>query len=151
MSAHVGESLRHGSVEEVSHLNVKEEKQTIEKEQTVACVLQNYDTVIATDVLYDIDTLSPLLKTASEVLCPGGYFVMSYIPRASLPGIAYVATDEELEMYITQEAKSHQLVESSKIKPSDMPGTPNGLNNVMISEMEDAGAAILIYQKLEIS
>jgi len=43
-----------------------------------------YDTVFATDVLYDLQSLAPLMATASELLKEGGHFVLSHVPRASI-------------------------------------------------------------------
>jgi len=43
-----------------------------------------FDTVYATDVLYDLDSLEPLLVTASELLKEGGHFILSHVPRASV-------------------------------------------------------------------
>ena len=45
----------------------------------------SYDTVFATDVLYDLSSLVPLVNTASELLAEGGYFILSHVPRASVP------------------------------------------------------------------
>lgn len=48
------------------------------------CTIQMQDTIIATDVIYDLSSLVPLLQTASQYLKVGGYFVLSHIPRASI-------------------------------------------------------------------
>ena len=45
----------------------------------------SFDTVIATDVLYDFDALTPLLETTAFLLKKDGIFLLSHVPRAALP------------------------------------------------------------------
>jgi len=69
-----------------------------------------YDTIIATDVLYDIGSLKPLIQTAARCIKAGGYFTLSHVPRASIDdedddgGGSIVGTGLELERLISQEA-----------------------------------------------
>ncbi len=42
------------------------------------------DTVIATDVIYDVAAIPPLMATAEALLQKGGFFVLAHVPRASI-------------------------------------------------------------------
>ena len=44
-----------------------------------------FDTVLATDVIYDLKLIQPLLETVVRLLPPGGHFVLSHVPRFCLP------------------------------------------------------------------
>lgn len=110
--------------------------------------LMMYDTVMATDVLYDIASLEPLLKTTKSCLKKQGYFTLSHVPRASLEE-EVSTTDERLEAHITKVAASHGLAYCAAIRPRDLARIFNGtaLNSFSFEEMENIGAAILVYQK----
>jgi 2-polyprenyl-3-methyl-5-hydroxy-6-metoxy-1,4-benzoquinol methylase len=76
---------------------------------------KSYDSVIATDVLYDISSLAPLMQTASKLVKVGGYFILSHVPRASVEadngdgGSAAVARADVLESLIVEEGTKHGL------------------------------------------
>lgn len=114
----------------------------------------SFDTVIATDVLYDISSLTPLLTTASKKLRSKGYMILSHVPRATLRDDRAVSSSEELEEYITKEAVSFRLRRVLAVRPDDIlrlgsaidPSYP--LNGVSLEDMKDAGAAILVFQKV---
>lgn len=107
-----------------------------------------FDTVLATDVLYDISSLQPMLSTVSGTLKPRGYLVLAHVPRASLPGEAMVCTAEKLEAYITKEAREHSLELRTNIRPRDLCSNIHNtaLNGISFKEMEEAGAAILVFE-----
>ena len=76
-----------------------------------------YDVVFATDVLYDLASLVPLVVTASELLKDGGYFILSHVPRASIDdeddnhvNDEVVDPWEKLETIIIHEASKVDLV-----------------------------------------
>ena len=135
-----------------------------------------YRTVLATDVLYDLSSLVPLMTTASELLKEDGYFMLSHVPRA------YIDEDENdseetLESIIIKEAfkvgfdlasypnvKEKDIgvdiiVQSTKEQSNTMILRPSllphifGDNTVSVSEkhswkrMIEAGAAIFVFQK----
>jgi len=115
-----------------------------------------YDTVLATDVLYDIGLLSPLLTTASECLraSPGGSFVLSHVPRACFdtehPPVA------SLEEYIVQQATGFGFQLESILRPNDLlsPESATAVkmkdalnDDVSVQDLHEAGAAILIFRK----
>ena len=57
------------------------EEETGPLQQTIPT---SFDVVFATDVLYDLASLVPLVTTAEEKLKEGGYFILSHTPRASI-------------------------------------------------------------------
>lgn len=111
-----------------------------------------FDTILATDVLYDIASLSPLLSTVKGHLRVKGFFLLAHVPRASLPGDSSVS-HEDLERYIIQQANIHGLVLIDVIRPSNLASgleQENGpLNEVSFVVMQDAGAAILVLQNAD--
>lgn len=45
-------------------------------------IAEMFDVALATDVLYDVDLIEPLFKTASKCISSKGVFILSHIPRA---------------------------------------------------------------------
>ena len=118
-----------------------------------------YDTVIATDVVYDLSALQPLMVTASSHLKQNGYFVLSHIPRASVNG-ALVGKASILEDLICEMAQrvglqvqsffkgcEHSPTEVGALRPLDICSS-NDLQDCTFTEMDEAGAALLLFQKL---
>jgi len=77
---------------------------------------RNFDIVLATDVLYDIDLLHPLFTTASKLLLQHhnqksnhqrGIFLLSHVPRACYNGNNPPEAIENLELYIINKAKEY--------------------------------------------
>ena len=132
-----------------------------------------YHTVLATDVLYDLSSLVPLLTSAFELLKEDGYFILSHVPRA------YIDEDEndsetsletivikqafkvglELAAYPVEKDIGEEIIQSIKEQNNTMILRPSllphifGDNTVSISEkyswkrMIDAGAAVFVFQK----
>ena len=133
-----------------------------------------YQTVLATDVLYDLSSLVPLLTSAFELLKEDGYFILSHVPRA------YIDEDENdsettLETIIIKEAFKvgldlaaypceekdigEEIIQSIKEQNNTMILRPSllphifGDNTVSISENHswtriiDSGAVIFVFQK----
>jgi predicted nicotinamide N-methyase len=114
------------------------------------------DTVLATDVLYDLGSLLPLLTTASGLLVTGGYFILSHVPRASLPSPSCTGSGrggcsssfDNLEAYIVHQAKDFGLELDSILQPNDLPQSQLITNDLSsLKEMHDTGAAVLIFIK----
>ena len=117
-----------------------------------------YDTVIATDVLYDIASLPPLMMTASSLLKGRGYFILSHVPRASVLDISQkgcgpaVASVEVLTKLIVEEASKYQLcLDSSNIgivEPAALSTLweRKSLNEASFADMADVGAAIFVFR-----
>ena len=105
---------------------------------------EKFDTIISTDVVYDVAAVNPLLSTVHRYLSPGGSFILSHIPRASLPGASKIASTEEMETYITRAASTYSLQLIETIRPMDLSETtPNNVESIL--QMHDAGAAILLF------
>lgn len=73
----------------------------------------SYDVVFATDVLYDLQSLAPLVVTASELLKDGGHFILSHVPRAAIDPDCYPSVAgnswQQLESIIIDEASRVRL------------------------------------------
>mmetsp|Transcript_13643 Transcript_13643/g.20771 ORF Transcript_13643/g.20771 Transcript_13643/m.20771 type:complete len:277 (-) Transcript_13643:1899-2729(-) len=106
--------------------------------ESLAGVDCKFDTVFATDVLYDINSWEPLLQSVVKSLRNNGIFVLSHVPRAALPE----GEDDTLEGYLTFHAKCFNLHRILNLRPSDV------LDNFDI-DMEEAGASILFFLKKE--
>jgi predicted nicotinamide N-methyase len=115
-----------------------------------------FDTVLATDVLYDIGLLPPLFQTAVD--CLGGAsgrrtFVLSHVPRACYSTEHPVV--DNLETHIVERAKEFGFVLEKLLRPSDLSRQEDdndvkkqedALNgSVTLEEMEQVGAAILVF------
>uniref|UniRef100_A0A7S1YS87 Methyltransferase type 11 domain-containing protein n=1 Tax=Ditylum brightwellii TaxID=49249 RepID=A0A7S1YS87_9STRA len=95
----------------------KNSNQKNDNDNILQLMPSSYDTVFATDVLYDLSSLSPLFTTASKMLRGGGYFVLSHVPRASVQdyhdddddddGKTIIGTANVLEHLICNEAIKH--------------------------------------------
>lgn len=107
-----------------------------------------FETVLATDVLYDISSLCSLLYTVQASLKVGGYLVLAHVPRASLPGEAKIGSCEKLESFITRKARSYNLILNRTIRPSEMCKDMHeeSLNSISFRDMQETGAAILLFQ-----
>lgn len=95
-----------------------------------------FDTVFATDVLYDIQSWVPLLQTVVKSLRNEGIFLLSHVPRAALPE----GEDRSLEEYLIYHAKSYNLHQVSTLRPSD-------LSDKFDVDMEETGASIFVFLK----
>lgn len=115
--------------------------------------MSSFDTVLATDVLYDIEQLEPLLQTTRACLrgC-GGTFVLAHVPRACFTAKNHSQCRDDginLQSYIVQQAKELGFVVHRILFPNDLPQqpTPNdAFNQMSLSNMQDIGAVILIFQ-----
>lgn len=70
----------------------------------------SHDTIVATDVIYDLSALKPLMETTSLLLKRGGYFVLSHIPRASVEDCELKDSTQALEHEIRKQASNHNLI-----------------------------------------
>jgi predicted nicotinamide N-methyase len=122
----------------------------------------SFDTVMATDVLYDCDALPALLETTNIMLALGGIFVLSHVPRAALPD--HVNNETTLEGYIIQEAMHHGLRLEKIHRPTDLMKIFDGdggdeeettldmrqyntQRQHALQEMDETGASIMIFVK----
>jgi len=93
-----------------------------------------FDTILATDVLYDMASWKPLLKTVSDSLSPNGYFLLSHVPRSALPE-HFAGTYEE---YLIQTATDFIL--EKEVYPCDV--SCEGWES-----FQESGASLLIFRK----
>ena len=117
-----------------------------------------YDVVLATDVLYDMACLRPLLLTTLQSIGEGGFFVLAHVPRSCLPesvSITHQPNGERdyhtiLENHIMETASELGLQTCTVIRPKQIQNAAQGevpLNSTSLVEMEDAGAALFVFQK----
>lgn len=62
----------------------------------------SFHLVVATDVVYDLKMIRPMLQTAFDLLHEEGYFILSHVPRFCLPNITVVEEDTTKDDYNTQ-------------------------------------------------
>jgi hypothetical protein len=118
----------------------------------------NVDIVFATDVLYDIGCLTHLIQTAVDCLTrsssekdcqiKAGTFVLSHVPRACYSSKHLPVTN--LESYIVERSKDFGFVLKEIIRPNhllrvDEAAAEFALNNLSLDEMDQVGAAILVF------
>ena len=116
-----------------------------------------YDVVFATDVLYDISFLFPLLQTAYGCLCPDGYFILAHVPRACYKSTHPAVSN--LNDYIIHAACNEggfqfvKTIHPNECCPNydsctkDMAFPKDALNSMPLQEMQDIGASIFIFLK----
>jgi 2-polyprenyl-3-methyl-5-hydroxy-6-metoxy-1,4-benzoquinol methylase len=116
-----------------------------------------YDVVFATDVLYDISLLLPLLQTAYNCLCHDGYFILAHVPRACYKSTHPAVSN--LNDYIIHSAVTDGGFQFERIiHPNEcchcndsttkhIPFPKDALNSMSLQEMQDIGASIFIFQK----
>ncbi len=138
------------------------------------------DTIIATDVIYDLSALGPLLETTQMILKQGGYFILSHIPRASVDwDISRSASiGEALEMHIVDEAAKYGLKplladayyddmnvawcrdltprQDYAIRPRDLSNIWEGgelmsSNEFNYEEIDSVGGSIIIFVKKDVT
>ena len=115
----------------------------------------SFDTVIATDVLYDISSLAPLMHAASQLVKDDGYFILSHVPRASVEAgddgteSTAVASADILEALIVAEARKLALCVEIILRPSELSSIWDGktLNKTSFAAMDSVGSAVLVFQK----
>ena len=73
-----------GNAEKVFGCKEEKDTTTCSSDRAMISLPIMYNVVLATDVLYDLAFLVPLVVTASELLKEGGYFLLSHVPRASI-------------------------------------------------------------------
>jgi len=123
------------------------------------------DTVLATDVIYDISAIPILFETAASLLKPGGgcdgRFVLSHVPRADIDCDRPSQINEALETLILEEAAKNGFEldsgPGSLIDENDYAIRPGTLMKIFgdapmtddydYEEFETAGASVMIFAK----
>ena len=124
----------------------------------------NFDTVLATDVLYDIVMIPPLMKTAASILKDSGFVLLSHVPRFCLPNDEEVMLEnsknayDKLESHIIEQAEKvglflvetvrpHKILESS-LQQSKKEASSSPLHPQLSPErLEEMHATLLTFQK----
>lgn len=102
-----------------------------------------FDTVVAADVLYDLNMWKPILQTASRSLSKQqqqhGTLILSHVPRAAIP-------EEErgrsIEDIVLEQAKFFGFELVSIISPKDL----SSMTEEEQQDVEDTGAAIFVWR-----
>lgn len=118
-----------------------------------------FDTVLATDVLYDLSLLVPLFQTAYKALSTRSshnnerFFVLSHVPRACYntenPPV------EDLDAFIIKKASTLGFSLKKAIQPCEIQKYTKDSRNqqtllsdaLSMQEMSDIGASIFVFQK----
>lgn len=108
---------------------------------------ETFDTIIATDVIYDASLVGPLLSAVERHLSRDGTFLLSHIPRASLPRESKIATAAEMEAHIEAEAQKHSFVLVESIRPTDL-SEQSAEPSPELKSLEEAGAALLLFKRV---
>lgn len=98
-----------------------------------------FDTVFATDVLYDIQSWEKLLKTAYLSLNENGVYILSHVPRAALPE---GSVTDSLESHLIRVAAEHHFSLIQTHRPQDF-----ALTLEAWEEMEQVGTAVFVFQR----
>jgi hypothetical protein len=137
--------------------------------------VSNVDTILATDVLYDMVMIPPLMETAATLLKDDGYALLSHVPRFCLPKreqeedencIIDVRRDEEkssfqayhdLEVHILDQAKQVGLVLVDTIRLHQvlktLPSTKQEASlsspppHLSLERLEEMHAVLFVFQK----
>lgn len=112
---------------------------------------QQFDTVLATDVLYDIGLLPLLLQTARQFLNNdhASHFVLAHVPRACYNSQNPPVHD--LETYIIRTANDsgfelEQIIRPLAFSQNEKKIPENALNNLSLLEMDEIGAAVMVFR-----
>lgn len=123
--------------------------------------LYSFDTVIATDVLYDLSALQPLFETASLMVNPGGIFILAHVPRASIDcDLKDICTS--LESKILEQSRLHNFkvlghengipveVGDYALRPKWLKELSNDLPDfVDLGELDAIGASIMMFKNVK--
>jgi cyclopropane fatty-acyl-phospholipid synthase-like methyltransferase len=112
-----------------------------------------FDTVVATDVVYDLDSWKPLLDTVSRRLREGGTMILSHVPRAALPSYSPREKRKTIEEIIVEQARCYDLHLGETMYPAELlsvatkDGSGANKMDLCLRELQETGASILLFQK----
>lgn len=101
-----------------------------------------FDTVLATDVLYDFESWGPLLASARDSLRENGTLILSHVPRAAQPEKIEGQTQTTIEELLVQQALDSGFVLISTMQPADL-----AIDVARCEDMKDVGAALFLFRK----
>jgi hypothetical protein len=104
------------NVEKIMHASDHDDDDTDNRRGRKHIYVSSQDTVVATDVIYDLSALQPLFETASILVKTAGFFVLSHVPRACID-CDWKDIRDALEHEIINEAAKHNfaLITSSSM------------------------------------
>jgi ribosomal protein L11 methylase PrmA len=100
-----------------------------------------FDTIIAADVLYDLQMWNLILKTAKSSLKVDGTLILSHVPRAAIPFEEY----RSMEDIIVDQAELFGFSLSSTIFPHEL--LSFSMTYDSRKYMQDIGAVIFVWRK----
>ena len=103
-----------------------------------------YDVVFATDVLYDISSLAPLLVTASDLLVKNGYFILSHVPRASIDDDNNESRSEEVDPWKKLESIIIEKASNVDLVLATYPPTDENIRSKIIQQTTNEQRMILV-------
>lgn len=126
-----------------------------------------FNVVIATDVIYNLSSLEPIFQTSHDLLKPGGYFVLSHVPRASIvsdeePRVALenqilaTARNNQFELFLLEKMDNYDQItlmdHNYALRPEMFEQllcnkSENSMDN-KFKQMESVGVAVFIFIKL---
>lgn len=112
--------------------------------------IQGFDTIIATDILYDLEALRPIFNTVHTLLVDQGFFVLALVPRISLDESQAVSDIGAIEQLIESVAQLYKMKRLYRIRPQDLSAfmenslMPKGIQRTQ--DMESKDSSILIFQ-----
>jgi 2-polyprenyl-3-methyl-5-hydroxy-6-metoxy-1,4-benzoquinol methylase len=117
---------------------------------------QSFDTVFATDVLYDLKMIAPLLKSAHGHLKLDGNLCLSHVPRFCIPDSAGLNDGmnplERLEKHIVDQSAEHGFKLDETIRPNqvllELPEKAKSPTEVSLETLEQAHAVVFIFSKV---
>jgi SAM-dependent methyltransferase len=93
--------------------------------------LGTFQTVLATDVVYQLDRIVPLLETAFLLLEEGGHFCLSHVPRFCLP------REEKYDPTTTSSTTSSNTTQNNHQESSSTTTTTTTTTTSPIEDLED--------------
>ena len=115
----------------------KTEKDGIKDEKKVL-LKGSFDTVIAADVVYELEALPPLMKSVSEALSSNGNFLLSHVPRFASTSV---------ETLIVKIANEVGLRMKEMFKPDDVYNASDEKHKDVLEMMKEKKAVLFLFEK----
>lgn len=114
----------------------------------------SFHIILATDVVYDISMIHPLLQTASRLLKVGGHILLSHVPRFCLPrdenDTKKTNPQHDLEKHILEQMNLVGLQLVEMIRPHQVLSSPEKSSDdfqVSLERLQDAHAVLFVARK----
>ncbi|KAG7364697.1 lysine methyltransferase [Nitzschia inconspicua] len=103
--------------------------------------MKKFDTVMAADILYDLNMLQPIFQTACRSLKMDGIMILSHVPRAAV-SIEDAPKGKSIEDIILDQAAHFGFDLKSILHPTDIPS----MDEEEQDDMQQKGVAIFIWK-----